>query len=129
MALVAHAHGQLWNSAEPARALGIGETTVRKYLDTLADALLIRVLRPWHANIDKRQIRSPKVYLRDSGLLHTLLGVEQREQLLRHPRVGASWEGMVIEEILRRADPLSTPYFWRTSGGADSTCCWCGATA
>ncbi len=119
LGLVAFTHGQQWNSAEPARGLGIGETTVRKYIDTLADALLVRVLQPWHANIDKRQIRSPRVYLRDSGLLHTLLGIDGRAQLMRHPRVGASWEGAVVEEVLRRASPLTNAYYWRTSGGAE----------
>jgi uncharacterized protein len=116
--LVAHAHGQLWNSATPARALGIAETTVRKYLDALTDVMLIRVLRPWHENMAKRQVRSPKVYFRDSGLAHTLLGIDDRASLLRHTRVGASWEGAVIEECIRRADTM-TPYFWRTSNGAE----------
>lgn len=119
LALVAHAHGQLWNSAEPARALGIAETTVRKYLDVLADVMLVRVLRPWHENLAKRQVRSPKVYFRDSGLAHTLLGIDDRAGLLRHPRVGATWEGAIMEECIRRADPAMTPYFWRTSNGAE----------
>lgn len=119
LALVAHAHGQLWNSAEPARALGIAETTVRKYIDVLSDAMLTRVLRPWHENLDKRQVRSPKVYFRDSGVAHSLLGIDDRVALLRHPRSGATWEGAVIEECIRRHDPLMTPYFWRTSNGAE----------
>ncbi len=119
LALVAHSHGQLWNGAEPARALGISESTVRKYLDVLADSMLTRVLRPWHQNIDKRQVRSPKVYFRDSGLVHTLLGIDDRVAMLRHPRSGATWEGAVIEECIRRAGPTMTPYFWRTSNGAE----------
>ncbi|HEX2784791.1 MAG TPA: ATP-binding protein [Ilumatobacteraceae bacterium] len=119
LALVAHAHGQLWNGAEPARALGIAETTVRKYLDVLADMMLVRVLQPWHENLAKRQVRSPKVYFRDSGLVHTLLGIDGRVELLRHARVGASWEGVVIEECIRQADDTMTPYFWRTSNGAE----------
>lgn len=118
LALVAHAHGQLWKSAEPARALGIAETTARKYIDLLADMMLVRVLRPWHENMGKRQVRTPKVYLRDSGLAHTLLGIDDRASLLRHPRVGATWEGLVIEECIRRADMME-PYFWRTSAGAE----------
>jgi len=119
LALVAHAHGQLWNSAEPARALGIAETTVRKYLDVLADMMLVRVLPPWHANVAKRQVRSPKVYFRDSGLAHTLLGIDDRASLLRNPRVGATWEGVVIEECIRQIGQTMTPYFWRTSNGAE----------
>lgn len=119
LGLVAHSHGQLWNSAEPARALGIAETTVRKYIDVLSDAMLTRVLRPWHENVDKRQVRSPKVYFRDSGIAHTLLGIDDRVGLLRHPRSGATWEGAVIEECIRAHDPLMTPYFWRTSNGAE----------
>jgi uncharacterized protein len=119
LALVAHAHGQLWNSAVPARALGISETTVRRYIDSLADAMLIRVLRPWHENLAKRQVRSPKIYLRDSGLAHALLGIDTRVDLLRHPRVGATWEGAVIDECLRQAHPGAMPYFWRTSNGAE----------
>ena len=119
LALVAHSHGQLWNSAEPARNLGIAETTVRKYLDVLADAMLVRVLRPWHENVAKRQVRSPKVYFRDSGLAHTLLGIDTRVDLLRNPRVGATWEGVVIEECIRQMGETMTPYFWRTSNGAE----------
>jgi uncharacterized protein len=119
LALVAHSHGQLWNSAEPARNLGIAETTVRKYLDVLADAMLVRVLRPWHENVAKRQVRSPKVYFRDSGLVHTLLGIDTRVDLLRNPRVGATWEGVVIEECIRQMGETMTPYFWRTSNGAE----------
>lgn len=119
LALVAHTHGQLWNSAEPARALGIAETSVRKYLDVLADMMLVRVLPPWHANVAKRQVRSPKVYFRDSGLAHTLLGIDDRASLLRNPRVGATWEGVVIEECIRQMGETMTPYFWRTSNGAE----------
>ncbi len=119
LGLVAHAHGQLWNGAEPARALGISESTVRKYIDVLADSMLTRVLRPWHENIDKRQVRSPKVYFRDSGLAHTLLGIDDHVGMLRHPRSGATWEGAIIEECIRRAGPTMTPYFWRTSNGAE----------
>jgi predicted AAA+ superfamily ATPase len=119
LGLVAHAHGQLWNGAEPARALGISESTVRKYLDLLADLMLVRVLRPWHQNVAKRQVRSPKVYFRDSGLAHTLLGIDSRVDLLRHPRVGATWEGLVIDECIRQFGETMTPYFWRTSNGAE----------
>ena len=119
LGLAAHAHGQLWNSAAPARALGIAETTVRKYIDVLADVMLVRVLLPWHENVAKRQVRSPKVYFRDSGIVHTLLGIDSRADLLRNPRVGATWEGLVIEECIRQTGDTMTPYFWRTSKGAE----------
>lgn len=119
LALVAHVHGQLWNGAAPARDLGVAESTVRRYLDILSDALLIRVLKPWHANTAKRQVRSPKVYFRDPGLVHSLLGVSDRADLVRHPRSGATWEGLIIEETIRRVGDLFTPYFWRTSNGAE----------
>jgi uncharacterized protein len=119
LALVAHHHGQLWNSATPARALGIAETTVRKYLDVLDDALLARVLLPWHENFAKRQVKSPKVYLRDSGLAHALLGINDQTSLLRHAQAGATWEGFVIEECIRLAPEGFLPYFWRTSAGAE----------
>lgn len=119
LALVAHAHGQLWNSAEPARALGISESTVRKYIDVLADALLVRVLTPWHENLSKRQVRMPKVYFRDSGIAHSLLGINNETDLLRHVRSGQTWEGWVIETVLQAHDDFVQPYFWRTSSGAE----------
>ena len=98
--MVAHYHGQTWNAAEPARALGVNETTSRRYLDLLTDAYMVRQLQPWHANLGKRQVKSPKVYVRDSGLLHQLLGIETEKALLSHPKVGASWEGFVVEQVL-----------------------------
>ncbi|WP_159621693.1 ATP-binding protein [Ruania rhizosphaerae] len=119
LGLVAHQQGNLWNAASIARALDMGETTARRYLDGLQDAMLIRVLLPWHANLGKRLVRSPKVYFRDTGILHALWGgVPDRAALLRHIGVGSSWETFVIEEILRRA-PGYRPYFWRTSNGAE----------
>jgi len=120
LALVAHRHGQLWNSADPARALGISETTVRKYVDVLADAMLVRVLQPWFEhNVEKRQIKSPKVYFRDSGLAHHLLGLDTLTAVLRHPLLGSTWEGMVLEEVIRATSDHANPYYWRTSGGAE----------
>lgn len=120
LALVAHRHAQLWNSADPARALGISETTVRKYIDVLADALLVRVLVPWFEHsVEKRQIKSPKVYFRDSGMAHHLLGVHDLTAVLRHPLMGSTWEGMVLEECIRATNGLASPYYWRTSGGAE----------
>lgn len=116
--MVAHYHGQTWNGAEIARSLAVSEPTVRRYLDALTDALVIRQLPAWHANIGKRQVRSPKVYIRDSGLLHRLLGIDDRQALLGHPKLGASWEGFVVEQLLARSD-LRDAWFWGTHGGAE----------
>lgn len=116
--MVAHHHGQTWNAADPARSLGVSEGTVRRYLDFLSDAYLVRQLQPWHENIGKRQVEAPKVYVRDSGLLHTLLQVRNAAELLGHPKAGASWEGFVIEQVLRHAQP-SEAYFWATHQGAE----------
>jgi predicted AAA+ superfamily ATPase len=115
--MIAHYHGQTWNGAELARAIGVSQITVRRYLDALTDALAVRQLQPWYANIAKRQVRSPKVYVRDSGLLHRLLGIADRHDLLGHPKVGASWEGFVIEQIL--LFDVRNPWFWGTHTGAE----------
>ena len=116
--MVAHYHGQAWNAAEPARAMGVNPSTSRRYLDLLTDALMIRQLQPWHANLGKRQVKSPKVYVRDSGLLHQLFGLETEKALLSHPKVGASWEGFVIEQVLA-AEPHDEAWFWATHQGAE----------
>ncbi len=116
--MVAHYHGQIWKSSEPARALGVSESTCRRYLDLLTDALMIRQLQPWHANLKKRQVKSPKVYVRDSGLLHQLLGIESEKALASHPKVGASWEGFVIEQVLAN-EPHDESAFWATYQGAE----------
>lgn len=116
--MVAHYHGQTWSSAEPARALGVNPVTCRRYLDLLTDALVIRQLQPWHANLAKRQVKSPKVYVRDSGLLHQLLGLGTAKELLDHPKVGASWEGFAIEQILA-TEPHDEAWFWATHQGAE----------
>ncbi len=116
--MIAHYHGQTWNAAEPARALGVNPSTSRRYLDLLTDALMIRQLQPWHANLRKRQVKSPKVYVRDSGLLHQLFGLENEKAVLSHPKVGASWEGFAIEQILA-AEPYDEAYFWATHQGAE----------
>jgi uncharacterized protein len=116
--MVAHYHGQTWNSAEPARSLGISESTVRRYLDILESVLMVRALPPWHANTLKRQVKSPKVYIRDSGLLHALLGIGTAKELLEHARSGASWEGYVIEETVKFVQP-DEAYFWATHAGAE----------
>ncbi|CUS32300.1 conserved hypothetical protein [Candidatus Nitrospira nitrosa] len=116
--MVAHYHGQTWNAAELARALAISESTVRRYLDLMTGVLMIRQLPPWFENLGKRQVKAPKVYVRDSGLLHTLLGVTDQRALEHHPKVGASWEGYAIEEVLKayRSDEA---YYWATHTGAE----------
>ena len=116
--MVAHYHGQTWNAAEPARALGVSPGVVRRYLDILTDALTVRQLHPWFANVKKRQVKAPKVYVRDSGLLHRLLGIGTQRELLTHPRVGASWEGFVVEQVLA-TEPHDEAYFWATHQGAE----------
>jgi predicted AAA+ superfamily ATPase len=117
-AMVAHYHGNIWNAAEPARSLGISEPTVRRYLDLLTGVFLVRQLPPWHENLGKRQVKAPKVYVRDSGLLHALLGVRTDVELLHHPKCGASWEGYAIEEALNLVQP-DDAYFWATHQGAE----------
>ena len=117
-AMVAHYHGQTWNAVEPARALGVGESTTRRHLDLLTDAFMIRQLQPFHANLRKRQVKSPKIYVRDSGLLHQLLGIGSLKALLTHPKIGASWEGFVIEQVLRSV-PHDEAFFWATHQGAE----------
>jgi uncharacterized protein len=116
--MLAHYHGQVWNAAEPARSLGINEKTVRRYLDLLEGVFMVRQLPPWHENLKKRQVKSPKIYFRDSGLLHQLLGIKNQEELLSHPKCGASWEGYVIEALLACAQP-DEAYFWATHAGAE----------
>jgi len=116
--MLAHYHGQTWNASELGRAMGLSDKTVRSYLDLLTGAFMVRQLQPWNANIGKRQIRAPKVYLRDTGLLHGLLDLPDWTSLLAHPRVGASWEGFAIEETLRAVRPTEA-YFWATYGGAE----------
>ena len=116
--MLAHYHGQTWNAAEPARALGVSEPTTRHYLDLLSDALMVRQLQPWHANLGKRQVKAPKVYVRDSGLLHQLLGIDSDRALLSHPKVGASWEGFAIEQVLA-TQAHDEAFFWATHQGAE----------
>ena len=116
--MLAHYHGQTWNAAEPARALDVSPSTTRRYLDLLTDAFMIRQLQPFHANIRKRQVKAPKVYVRDSGLLHLLLGIQSDVELHNHPKLGASWEGFVIEQLLTLVEPDES-YFWATHQGAE----------
>jgi uncharacterized protein len=118
--MLAHYHGQIWNASEFARSFGVADTTIRNYLDLLTSALVVRQLLPWHENISKRQVKSPKVYISDSGLLHALLNLRNRSDLEGHPKVGASWEGFVLSEIIRRlgAGPEEC-FFWATHAGAE----------
>ena len=116
--MTAHYSGGIWNSSEIGRSLGEAHTTVKRHLEALSGALVVRVLQPWYANVGKRLVKSPKVYIRDSGLLHTLLGIGERGQLEGHPVVGGSWEGFVIEQVLARL-PNANPFYWRTQAGAE----------
>lgn len=118
--MIAHYHGQLWNGQELSRAFGVSGVTVRRYLDLLTSALVLRQLPPWFENLGKRQVKSPKVYVADSGLLHTLLNLEIREDVEGHPKVGASWEGFVLREVVERlgARPEEV-FFWATHAGAE----------
>ena len=116
--MLAHYHGQIWTAADPARSLGVSEPTVRRYLDTLTQTLMVRQLQPWHENLGKRQVKSPKVYFRDTGLLHALMDVDSLAALLAHSRCGASWEGFALERVLRVAKP-DEAYFWATHQGAE----------
>jgi predicted AAA+ superfamily ATPase len=116
--MTAHYSGGIWNSSEIGRSLGEAHTTVKRHLDALSGALVVRVLEPWYANIGKRLVKSPKVYIRDSGLLHTLLGIGDRRQLDGHPVIGGSWEGFIIEQILAHV-PKAKAYYWRTQAGAE----------
>jgi predicted AAA+ superfamily ATPase len=118
--MLAHYHGQTWNSSELARSFGVADTTVRGYLDRLAAAFAVRLLPPWHVNIAKRQVKAPKVYIADSGVFHALLNLPEEADVEAHPKCGASWEGFVIEQIVRRlgARPEEC-FFWATHAGAE----------
>ena len=116
--MLAHYHGQNWNAAEFARAMSVSESTTRRYLDLLSDAFMVRQLQPWYVNMRKRQVKSPKIYIHDSGLLHQLLGISSERDLLTHPKIGASWEGYVIEEVLSVLQP-DDAWFWATHQGAE----------
>lgn len=116
--MVAHYHGQVWNAAEFARSMGCAEATARHYLDILSGSYMVRQLMPWHENLKKRQVKSPKVYIRDSGVLHALLGVATHEGITGHPKFGASWEGFALEQVIAAGETRDT-YFWATHGGAE----------
>ena len=118
--MLAHYHGQIWNASEFGRSFGVADTTVRNYLDKLAGCFMVRLLKPWHENISKRQVKSVKPFIRDSGIVHNLLGIRSMEDLERHPKCGASWEGFVIEELteLFGLDGEDC-YFWATHAGLE----------
>ena len=116
--MLAHYHGQIWNAAEPARSLSVSEPTARRYLDILTGVFMVRQLHPWHVNLKKRQVKSPKIFFRDTGLLHQLMGLSTLGELYNHPKSGASWEGYVIEEVIRAVKPDDV-YFWATHQGAE----------
>ena len=119
-AMLAHYHGQIWNASEFGRAFGVSHHAVGRYLDALEATFMLRVLRPWFENIGKRQVKSPKVYVRDSGLLHTLLDISDRTALERHPKVGASWEGFLVDALIQRLGARPDQcYFWATHTGAE----------
>lgn len=117
--MLSHLHGQLWNASQIASSLGMTPPTMRRYLDILIDTYMVRALPPFHVNLGKRLVKSPRIYLRDSGLLLALLGIESREALFAHPIVGAAWEGMVIEHLVNRAGEDNRPHFYRTIAGAE----------
>ena len=116
--MLSHTHGQTWNASGLAQSMGLSGKTVRSYLDILTGTFMVRQLQPWFTNIRKRQVKSPKIYFRDTGLLHHLLSLSDERDLLRHPSVGASWEGFALEEVLKTVSP-SDAYFWATYAGAE----------
>ena len=119
-AMLAHYHGQVWNASELGRSFGVSHHVMRRYLDTLQSTFMIRALRPWAANIRKRQVKSPKIYLRDSGVLHTFLDIASMNDLQRHPKLGASWEGVLVEAIIQQLGARAEQcYFWATHTGAE----------
>lgn len=116
--MLAHFNGQVWNAAEPARSLGVNESTVRRHLDWLAQTFMVRQLQPWFENLGKRQVKAPKIYFRDTGLLHALLGIADAPALAAHPKSGASWEAFALEQVLQIAAP-DEAWFWATHAGAE----------
>ena len=118
--MLAHCHGQIFNASDLAKSLMITGHTVRRYLDILAGTFMIRIVQPWFENISKRQVKSPKVYFRDSGILHTMLNIETDAQLQSHPKLGSLWEGMALEEVIRTFDDtLNEWFFWATQADAE----------
>ena len=118
--MLSHNHGQIFNSSEIGRSLNLSHVTSKKYLDILTGTFMVRQLQPWHENIKKRQIKSPKIYIRDSGILHSLLNIGSKNDLIRHIKLGSSWEGFAMEEIIKKLDVDNEDvFFWATQGGAE----------
>lgn len=118
--MIAHYHGQIWNASEFGRSFGVADTTVRNYLDLLTSTLVIRQLQPWFENISKRQVRAPKIYIVDSGLVHTLLNINNMNELEGHPKLGATWEGFVMDQVIRTINARNEEcFFWATHAGAE----------
>jgi predicted AAA+ superfamily ATPase len=117
--MLAHYHGRAWNASELARSIGASPKTASQYRDVLEGSFMVRVLPPWFANLKKRQVKAPKVYVRDPGLLHSLLGVNAMSALRSHPQYGASWEGYALEQVLAIKGSSENAYFWSTQGGAE----------
>ena len=116
--MLAHSHGQILNSSQLAKSMGMSDKTIRSYIDILSATYMIRSVQPWLTNIKKRQVKSPKIYFTDTGLLHHLLGIHDLDALMGHPQLGSSWEGFAIEQIIRTT-PEIVPYFWSTYSGAE----------
>lgn len=118
--MVAHYHGQIWNASELARSFGVAHTTVQRYVDVLTETFMVRELPSWHENVGKRQVKAPKVFIRDSGILHALLGLKNAREIDVHPKVGASWEGFALDTVVSRLEALPEEcFFWATHSGAE----------
>ncbi len=127
--MLAHYHGNRWNGSELGRALGVTARTINRYFDALVDALIVRRLQPWYENLKKRQVKAPKVYLADSGMLHALLGVDSESALMGHPKSGAYWEGFAMQEMVRILGvDWDRCYYWATQRGQNWSC-WCSPAA
>ena len=123
--MLSHYHGQILNYAELGRSFGISDMSIRKYVDILEGTFMIRILQPWYLNVKKRLVKRPKIYLRDSGIFHSLTSIESEDQLLLHPKLGASWEGFALEGVSRMIERSNRPlYFWRTHEGAEVDLFW-----
>lgn len=118
--MLAHYHGNIFNASEIGRSLGLSHTAIKNYLDILSSTFMLRQLLPWHENLKKRQVKAPKVYFRDSGILHSFLDIENERDLKTHPKLGASWEGLALENIIQKeAVSQDDVYFWATHSGAE----------
>lgn len=126
--MLAHYHGQTLNSSELGRSIGVSDTTIRQYIDILEQTYVVRTLPPWHENISKRQVKSPKIFIQDSGLLHTLLGIDTRVDLERNPKLGASWEGFALAQVIQKFEMGQDAYFWATHAGAELDLLWLRGT-